>query len=304
MGTRKMHLDEVDTNEALVRRLIGAQFPQWAKLPIKQVQSSGTDNALYRLGDEMVVRLPRTPSASKQIDKEHQWLPRIAPFLPLAIPSPLGMGIPAEGYSWHWSVYQWLEGEDASIKTVVDEHQAAIALAEFLRALHQVDPTGGPLPGEHNFFRGVPLALRDSKTRAAIASLHDTFNADVMLKVWNDSLEASKWSNPPCWIHGDLLPTNMLVQNGRLSAIIDFGGLGVGDPACDLLVAWTFLSAKTRDIFRSALSVDDATWTRGRGWALSFGLVGFGYYQETNPILANIGKRAIEEALADYKDNS
>lgn len=304
MATHKMHIDEVDTDESLVRRLIDAQFPQWARLSIKPVLSAGTSNALYRLGDEMVVRLPRTPSASEQVDKEQQWLPKLAPLLPLAIPYPLAAGIPAEGYPWHWSVYPWLVGKDASVTPVADEHQTAVALAEFILALHQIDPTGGPPPGEHNFFRGEPLAMRDRGTRAAITSLHGSFDADLMVKIWNCSLEAPVWSNPPCWIHGDLIPPNLLVQNGRLCAIIDFGGLGVGDPACDLLVAWTFLSAETRDIFRSILGVDDATWARGRGWALSFGLIAFEYYQVTNPILARIAKRSIDEALADDKIRS
>lgn len=300
----KMHMDEVDTSESLVRRLIEAQFPQWARLSLKSVPSAGTDHALYRLGDEMVVRLPRTPSASGQIDKEQRWLPWLAPFLPLAISRPLAAGRPAEGYPWHWSVYQWLDGTDASVTSVADEHQTAVDLAEFLIALHQIDPMGGPPPGEHNFFRGEPLAMRDNETRAAIASLHNTFDASLMVEAWTCSLEAPVWSNPPCWIHGDLIPTNLLVQHGRLSAVIDFGGLGVGDPACDLLVAWTFLSLEARDIFRSALSVDDATWVRGRGWALSFGVIAFEYYQESNPILACIARRAIEEALADYKSGS
>jgi aminoglycoside phosphotransferase (APT) family kinase protein len=301
VGIQKMHVDEMDTDESLVRRLIDTQFPQWSHLPIKAVNSAGTDNALYRLGDEMVVRLPRVQSASRQIDKEHQWLPKLAPHLPLLIPHPLMVGMPAEGYPWRWSVYQWLEGQDASLTPIMDERQAVIALAEFLRALHRVDPTGGPFPGEHNFFRGVPLAMRDARTRAAIAALHSLFDGDLMTEVWNCSLETSVWSDPPCWIHGDLIPTNLLVQNGHLTAVIDFGGLGVGDPACDLLVAWTFLSAEARNIFRSALLADDATWTRGRGWALSFGLIAFDFYQKTNPTLARIAKQAIEEVLADYK---
>lgn len=303
MDTRKMHMDEVDTDELLVRRLIGAQFPEWASLPIKRVRSAGTSNALYQLGDEMVVRLPRTPSASKQVDKEQQWLPRLAPLLPLSIPYPLASGNPDEGYSWHWSIYPWLEGEDASITRVADEDQTAIALAEFLLVLHKIDPTGGPPPGEHNFFRGEPLAMRDRETRTTIVSLREIFDANLMTEVWASSLNTSI-STDPCWIHGDLIPTNLLVQNGRLSAVIDFGGLGVGDPACDLLVAWTFFSTETRSIFRSALSVNDATWMRGRGWALTFGVVAFEYYQKTNPALARIAKRSIDEVLADYKITS
>lgn len=296
-----MHMDEMEVDESLVHRLVSTQFPQWASLPLKLVPSAGTDHALYRLGDEMVARLPRTSSASVQIDKEQQWLPKLAPLLPLAIPYPLASGIPDEEYPWQWSIYPWLAGEDASAVPVADEPQAAAALADFLVRLHQIDPTNSPPPGKHNFFRGVPLAMRKNKTRAAIASLQGTFNADLMVEAWKSSLEAQVWSNPSCWIHGDLIPTNLLIQNGQLSAVIDFGGLGVGDPACDLLVAWTFLSAETRGVFRSALSVDDATWIRGRGWALSFGVIAFEYYQETNPVLARIAKRAINEALADYQ---
>lgn len=299
MGAQKMHADETNTNESLVHRLITSQFPQWSHLSIRALSSAGTDNALYRLGDEMVVRLPRVYSASKQIDKEHQWLPRLAPYLPLAIPHPLVKGEPTDDYVWHWSIYQWLAGEDATVTPVADEHQTAVTLAEFLLALHRVDLTGGPLPGEHNFFRGVPLSMRDKSTRSAITSLQNIFDVKIILKVWDNSLKASSWDKPPCWIHGDLIPTNLLVQNGRLSAVIDFGGLGMGDPACDLLIAWNFLSAKARNTFRTTLSVDDDTWTRGRGWALSMGLIALDYYQETNPVLARIARRSISEVLAD-----
>jgi aminoglycoside phosphotransferase (APT) family kinase protein len=295
-NTDKVHIDV-----SLVRRLITTQFPPWADLPIKPVESAGTSHTLYRLGDERVVRLPRTPSAYEQVDKEQRWLPRIAPFLPLSIPYPLAAGTPGEGYPWHWSVYPWLVGKDASITPVADAHQTAVALAEFLLALHQIDPMDGPSPGKHNFFRGEPLAMRDGETRAAIASLHAKFDTDLVVEVWKCSLEAPAWGDPPCWIHGDLIPTNLLIHDGRLSAVIDFGGLGVGDPACDLLVAWTFLSAEAREVFRSALAVDDATWARGRGWALSFGLIAFEYYQESNLILSRIAKRSIEEVLAEYK---
>jgi aminoglycoside phosphotransferase (APT) family kinase protein len=304
VGTRKMHKDEVDTDSALVRRLIDVQFPQWSKLPIKPVQSAGTSYALYRLGEEMVVRLPRTAYSSVQVDKEQRWLPKLAPLLPLAIPYPIVAGIPAEGYPFPWSVYPWLEGEDASLTSVVDERQAAIDIGEFVKVLHQIDPKGGPLPGEHNFYRGVPLAMRDREVRSMISSLHGKFDTDLMVKVWNSSLEAPVWDDPPCWIHGDLIPPNLLVQKGRLSAVIDFGGLGVGDPACDLLVAWSLLSVETRDVFRSTLGVDDAAWTRGRGWALSLGVIAFEYYIETNPVLSRIAKYMIDETVADYIDRS
>jgi aminoglycoside phosphotransferase (APT) family kinase protein len=303
MSVRKMHADEIETDVSLVGRLLAAQFPQWADLPIEPVISAGTDNAIYRLGDDMAVRLPRIHWATGQVDKEHRWLPRLAPLLPLAIPVPLAKGKPGEGYPWHWSVCRWLEGETATIERIVDPRQAATDLAQFIAALQRIDSTGGPPPGQYNSFRGVPLAMRDSQTRAAITALHGMINVDAVTATWEAALQAPAWRDPPVWIHGDLQSGNLLTQQGRLSAVIDFGCLGVGDPACDLIVAWNFLSAETREVFRVALPVDEATWTRGRGWALSVGLIALPYYKTTNPVLAGISRRTIDEVLADHKVN-
>jgi len=301
MSAGKMHVDEVDVDVSLVARLLAAQFPQWADLPIEPVHSAGTDNAIYRLGSDMAVRLPRIAGATGQVDKERQWLPRLAPHLPLTIPVPLAKGTPGQGYPWHWSVNRWLAGENATIERLADPGQAARDLAQFVAALQRIDPTGGPPPGAHNSFRGVPLATRDAHTRAAIASLDGMLDTDAATAAWDAALQAPAWRGPPVWIHGDLQALNLLVERGRLSAVIDFGCLGVGDPACDLIVAWNLLSAQTRDVFRAALLVDDATWARGRGWALSVGLIALPYYQSTNPVLAGIGKRAIGEVLADHQ---
>jgi aminoglycoside phosphotransferase (APT) family kinase protein len=299
MSAGSMHADEVETDATLVGRLLAAQFPRWANLPIEPVPSAGTDNALYRLGDDMAVRLPRIHWATGQVDKEHQWLPKLAPLLPLAIPVPLARGIPGEGYPWHWSVYRWLDGENATMERIADPRQATTDLAQFIVALQRIDPTGGPPPGPHNSFRGVPLEMRDAKTRAAIAALHGTLDADAATTAWEAALQAPAWPGPPVWIHGDLQSGNLLAVQGRLSSVIDFGCLGVGDPACDVMVAWNLLSAETRNVFRAALLVDDATWARGRGWALSVGLIALPYYQHTNPVLAGISRRAIDEVLAD-----
>lgn len=300
MSNGKMHVDEVDTSASLVGRLLTTQFPQWADLAIEPIHSAGTDNALYRLGDNMVVRLPRIHSATGQVDKEHLWLPRLAPFLPLAIPAPLAKGKPGEGYPWCWSVYRWLEGENATIDRIADPSQAAADLAHFIASLQRIDATGGPPPGSHNSFRGVPLARRDPQTRAAIVALRGMLDAHAVTAAWETALQAPAWHGPPVWIHGDLQSGNLLARQGRLSAVIDFGCLGVGDPACDVMAAWMFLSAETRDIFHTVLHVNDATWARGRGWALSFGLIALPYYQYTNPELAGIARRAIDEALADH----
>lgn len=301
MPTGKMHADEVDINVSLVGRLLTAQFPQWADLPLEPVPSAGTDNALYRLGAERAVRLPRIHWAIGQVDKEHTWLPRLAPFLPLAIPVPLAKGQPGEGYPWHWSVYPWLAGENAILERLADPRQAAIDLAHFIAALQRIDATDGPPPGEHNSARGEPLAIRDTRTREAIATLQGTLDADVVTAVWDTAIEAPPWPGPPVWIHGDLQSGNLLAQRGQLCAVIDFGCLGVGDPACDVMAAWLCLSAETRDVFRAILKVDDATWTRARGWALTFGLIALPYYQSTNPVLAGIARRAIDETVADYR---
>jgi aminoglycoside phosphotransferase (APT) family kinase protein len=301
MVDRRMHDNEVDIDVSLVTRLLTRQFPRWADLPIEPIQSAGTDNAIYRLGDEMCVRLPIMPNAASRVDKEHRWLPRLAPLLSLPISIPLAKGDPDEGYPFRWSVYQWIEGENAAIELIADLVQAARDLAEFIATLQRIDTTDGPPPGSHNFFRGEPLVMRDSETRVAIKALHGLIDTGAATAVWEASVGSPVWSDSPVWIHGDLQPGNLLAQEGRLSAVIDFGGLGVGDPACDLQVAWNLLSVEARDVFRAELAVDDATWVRGRGWALSCGLIALPYYQETNPVLAGISRRAIDEVLADYK---
>jgi aminoglycoside phosphotransferase (APT) family kinase protein len=300
MTMGKMHLDEVDVDVSLVRSLLAAQFPQWADLTIEPIHSAGTDNAIFRLGDNLSVRLPRIQNATMQVDKEHQWLPKLAPFLPLAIPVPVAKGAPGEGYPWQWSVYQWIEGENANIQGIADQGQVAHDLAHFITALKRIDLMGGPPPGSHNSFRGEPLSMRDAETRAAIASLHGMLDADTATTTWEATLRAPEWDGPPVWFHGDLSPLNLLVERSQLRAVIDFGCLGVGDPACDLQVAWNLLSTQTRDIFRAELQIDDAMWARGRGWALLAGLIAIPYYQSTNPVLAGIARRAIDEVLADH----
>jgi aminoglycoside phosphotransferase (APT) family kinase protein len=300
MSSGKMHVDEINTDVSLVRRLMAAQFPRWAGLTITPVPSAGTDNALYRLGDDMVVRLPRIHWAVGQVDKEHRWLPRLAPLLPLAIPVPLARGRPGEDYPNYWSVYRWIEGRTATVENLADPRQAATELAQFISALQRIDPTNGPPPGQHNSYRGVPLALSDADTRAAIAALNDKLDGGALTAAWEAALQAPAWPGPAVWIHGDLQSGNLLTKHGRISAVIDFGCLGVGDPACDLIVAWNLFSAESRGVFRAALGVDDATWARGRGWALSFGLIALPYYQTTNPVLAGIARHVIDEVLDDH----
>lgn len=285
----------------LAHDLVRTQFPQWAHLPLKPILSAGTDNTIYRLGDDMAVRLPQTVSAALQIEKEQKWLPQLAPFLSLKIPIPLAHGIPSEGYPWSWSVYSWIEGENATPEHISDPCYAAIRLGTFISELQRIDIADGPLPGEHNFFRGVALGLRDKGVRTSLAALNGLIDVNAAASAWDSALQAPEWKTQPRWIHGDLHVGNLLAQEGRLSSVIDFGGLGVGDPACDIMAAWTYLSAETRPSFRDVVGVDDATWVRGRGWALSFGVIALPYYHIRNPVLAGIAKRAIDEVLADYK---
>lgn len=301
MSAAKMHADEVDIDDALVRRLLTAQFSHWSRLPMERVKSAGTDNAIYRLGGDLCVRLPRIPAARAQVDKEQQWLPKLAPHLPLAIPAPVAMGTPADGYPWNWSVYRWLEGDNGTLDRFADPREAATDLARFITALQRIDPAGGPAPGRHNFYRGVPLAKRDPFTRNAIAQLHGHLDTDAATAAWEAALRAPTWQAAPVWIHGDLQSGNLLVQRGRLHAVIDFGGLAVGDPASELIVAWNLFSGETRDAFRAALSADDASWARGRGLALSIALVALAYYMESNPALAESSRHVIDEVLADHE---
>jgi aminoglycoside phosphotransferase (APT) family kinase protein len=304
-GASKMHADEVDTDPSLVGRLIAAQFPHWADLPVTPVRFRGTDNALYRLGDDMVVRLPSRKRTTATLQHERRWLPRLGPLLPLAVPVPLADGMPADGYPFEWCVYRWLKGENATVERVTDQSRLATDLAQFIAALQQIVPKGGPPPGEHNFFRGEPLAARDASTRAAIVSLRDAIDVGAVTAAWESALRSPEWEHSPVWIHGDLDSRNLLVEEGRLSAVIDWGCLGVGDPACDVMVAWKVLDADTRDIFRTALSVDESTWARARGWALSQALGALSYYTlETNPVLVLEAQRWMAEVLADHASTS
>ena len=297
MGT--MHADELDIDLSLVARLIARQFPQGADLPLSPVRSTGTDHAIYRLGDDMAVRLPRITGAVGDVETEQCWLPRLSPDLPLATPLPLGEGRPGEGYPWPWTVCRWLDSEGAQERRIPEEGQAARDLAHFIAALQRIDTARWPSPGPPDSPRGGPLAARDAPMRAALAALSGRVDSAVT-RAWEAALRAPTWQGLPVWTYGDLLPGNLLIQGGRISAVIDFGCLGTGDPACDLIVAWALLSAQTRATFRDALSVDEATWARGRGWSLSIGLIALPYYQDTNPVFAATARRMIAEVLADH----
>ncbi|WP_407540132.1 aminoglycoside phosphotransferase family protein [Deinococcus radiomollis] len=301
LPTIRMHEGEVDTGPDLVRRLLTVQAPQWAGLPLRPVRSAGTDNAIYRLGDTLTVRLPRIGWATAQVEKEHYWLPLLAPHLPLPISEPLVQGKPGEGYPYPWAVHRWLEGENLNAASLADPNTAARDLARFVLALRR-SPT---VPESPKASRGEPLATRDEGVREAVAALGELLNGEAALSAWDRALRAPEWKGDPVWVHGDLLPGNLLFQSGRLSAVIDFGGLGVGDPACDLMPAWSLFTGQSREVFRTALGTDEtmwergALWERGRGHALAQALMFIPYYLHTNPVGVRSAWHVVAQVLAD-----
>lgn len=288
-----MHEHEFKIDEPLVRKLLNNQFSEWAHLPLKQVKSHGTDNAIFRLGTDMCVRLPRIDWAAKDAIKEQKLLSHLE-LLPLAVPKSLGIGNPDSDYPWHWSIYNWLDGNNACDEQITDPDLAAGQLVDFLRALRQIDPTN-VAPSR----RGLPLISQDQEVQKALSLLKGLIDTDLANAKWKKCLTAPIWQGPPTWLHGDLLPGNLLVKDGKLSAVIDWGLSGIGDPACDLIVAWSLFSVGNRKNFRNLMAVDDHMWARGMGWALSISLIILPYYWNSNPWLVSIAKRMLNEVLLD-----
>lgn len=293
MTAARMHAGEMDTDTNLVRRLLEAQHPDWATLALERVPSSGTDNALYRLGDDMVARLPRIDWAVAGLAREVEWLPRLAPHLPVEIPTVLAEGAPGEGYPWPWAVYSWVAAENPEVGHTVEPESLAHDLVALIRAFRRIE-LEGPVSG-----RGLLLAVRDEAARSALGALHGEIDVAAAAAAWEDALRAPTWPGAPVWIHGDLLPGNLLLHEGRLTGVLDFGAVGTGDPACDLVAAWGVLPERARELFRHQLDIDDATWARGRGWALSIALIALPYYKDTNPGFAAVARHLIAEVLAD-----
>jgi aminoglycoside phosphotransferase (APT) family kinase protein len=260
-------VDKSEITPELVARLLAAQFPEWRALPVTRVELDGWDNTTFRLGSGMSVRLPSGDGYAVQVDKEHRWLPVLAPQLPLPIPQPLAKGEPSPEFPRPWSVYRWLNGEPATLERIADLDRFAVDLGAFLRALYRADAAGGPRAGVQSFFRGGPLTTWDEQTRGAVDALASEIDGDAVMAVWERALSAG-FDGPEVWVHGDVVASNLLVTDGALSAVIDFGCSAVGDPACDLAIAWTLFSGSSRVAFHDALDVDDAAWERGRGWAL------------------------------------
>lgn len=293
----KMHENEFHIDKQLVLSLLKSQCPQWAELPIQAIASSGTDNAIFRLGSKFVARFPRTDGSLTNINKEYEWVPKLAQHLKISISEPIFKGNPEHGYPWLWTIAKWNEGQNPDFEKENEHATLAIDLADFINELHDIKLTNGPYSR-----RGIPLNTKilDEETRQAINKLEGDIDILSITSLWDKLTNIPYWNKDPVWIHGDLLPGNILVKDNRLSAVIDFSDVGVGDPACDLIVAWNLLNANSRKTFRDNLkNIDDDTWERGRGWALSIALIILPYYMHTNPVLVSVARRMIDQVLSD-----
>jgi len=293
----RMHDDEVEVDAGLGRRLLGAQAPHLTALPLRPVEAGGTDHTIFRLGDALALRMPRIHWAAEQGERESRWLPVLAPALPVEVPVPVFLGEPAHGYPFRWYVAPWLAGENPPPGGSVD---LAVALAGFVRALQAVAAAGAPAPAPGQ--RGGPLAGADPATRRSAEHLRGEADVDALLDAWEAGLRADPWDGPAVWVHGDLSDGNLLVREGGLTGVIDWGGLAAGDPAVELMVAWSFFDQASREVYRDELGfVDDAMWLRGRAWAASAAIQALPYYRETNPDIVARSWRAVDAILADLR---
>jgi aminoglycoside phosphotransferase (APT) family kinase protein len=290
-----LHENQVHVDERLVRRLVDSQFPDGRGMPLRRHPSTGTVNAIYRLGDYSI-RLPLLPSFAESLRKEAAWLPVLTPHLPLEAPEVVIVGEPDDSYPLVWSIHRWIDGEPWSTAQVDDELAAAQALAEYITALQGIDTNGGPPAGRGD--QGAPVRDRDRWVRRAIAATAGALDTSAATRVWDEVLDAPDWDLRPVWVHGDLLPPNVLVRGGRLQAIIDYGNVCVGDPAVDLAAAWSLFGPAGRRHLRATLEADEATWTRARGWAIT-AIIGVAYYASSNPAFASDCRRRVEQALTD-----
>jgi aminoglycoside phosphotransferase (APT) family kinase protein len=303
MQAPKLHAGEIDISTDLAAKLIAGQFPQWAGLPVRAVTSAGTECVLYRLGDDLVIRLPRRPGKSLDSLLTEGVLARLAPFLPVPVPELMAEGRPTADYPASWGVLRWLEGDTPVEGHLTAPGLLAVDLADFLLALWRIDLAEVDLAGCPAAYRGGPLAEEHEFTLGAIERVRDQIDADAARTIWDDAMELPAWDGPHTFVHADMMPGNVVTRDGRLSAVIDFGTAGIGDPSVDLIVAWMLLPDHARPAFRRATGVDAATWLRGRARALSWPLGHLLYYQDTSPVMADNARYTIREVFADYSSS-
>jgi aminoglycoside phosphotransferase (APT) family kinase protein len=293
-----MHDDQLVSDAKLVRQILRDQQPQWADCPISEISSTGTDHTLYRLGDDAVARVPLRETATRPIDTEFRWLPWLAERLPVEIPRPLARLEPTPNFLYRWSVHSWIDGE-CGTTAPIDRALLAVDLARMLGTLQGLDTAGGPPSVEAYCWRGIPLRMRDGSMREAIASSRGSIDVAAVTSAWETALDTPEWTGPPVWVHGDVAAGNLIFRDERLAGVIDWACMAVGDSACDLVVAWELLDESSRETFRAELTVDDATWERGRGWALSTALGALAYYEDSNPFMANQARRKLRSLFGD-----
>jgi aminoglycoside phosphotransferase (APT) family kinase protein len=299
MPPPRLHEDEVDIDASLARRLLAEQMPGYCALPLRRIASGGTDNAVFRLGDHLTMRMPLHPSAVDGLLKEVRWLPVIAPHVRLAVPEVASIGEPSDDYPFPWAVVRWLEGEDALTGQIRSVRETAFTLGRFITQLQGIDTADAPLPGTEGFVRGLPLVGRDSTFRTALGQCEGLVNIERVRQIWDDALAAPEWDLAPVWLHGDLIPGNLLLRDGRLVGVLDFGAMATGDPAYDVTPAWHLLDRDTRPAFREIIGADDATWRRARGLVVSGAVIALTYYLHSNPSMVATARRGIREAVAD-----
>ncbi|MED0961011.1 aminoglycoside phosphotransferase family protein [Bacillus paramycoides] len=287
-------------NTELAKRLVQEQFPEWAHLEIKPVKFSGHDNRTFHLGKQMSVRLPSDAAYVPQVEKENKWLPILSKEITLPISSPIAKGNPSAEYPWPWSINKWIEGETVTKENVHNLNEFATDLGSFLVELQSVDASNGPKAGAHNFYRGGLISVYDEEARVAIENNKDVFDETLLKHLWDLALR-STWERTPVWVHGDIAPGNLLIKDGKLCAVIDFGILGVGDPACDAAMAWTFFDKNSRNVFKEVLCMDEETWNRARGWALWKALITYDANRNSNKRMAEESCRVIQVIVDDYE---
>ncbi|MFG2111086.1 aminoglycoside phosphotransferase family protein [Streptomyces sp. NPDC048718] len=301
-----LHENEIPADETLVRSLLAAQRPEWADLPLSRA-GAGTDNTMYRLGDDLLVRLPRTAEKQRSLRKERDWLPRLAPHLPRPVPEPVHAGEPTDAFPLIWSVYRRLDGAEAGPDTVQGWAAFGADLAEFVRELHRADLMGATREDGLDWYRGGSLkpcdtwvtdAFEDCRRLTGPGSLDLALDVDTLEKLWRDGLALPDSPTPQGWLHGDLKPSNLLVQDGRLHAVIDFGGLSIGFPDAEHATVWD-LPAPARRAYWDALDLDDATWTRARAWAVAVAVSGIAYYWDTFPAFVAECRARVDSILDD-----
>ncbi|MEU4216922.1 aminoglycoside phosphotransferase family protein [Actinoplanes sp. NPDC026623] len=295
-----LHENEIPIDEAVIRSLLRAQRPDLASLPLSPA-GAGTENIMYRLGDELLVRLPRTEGKAPPLIKEQAWLPRLAPLLTCRIPEPVHAGTPGAGYPAPWSIYRWIDGTEPRPDTVVDWAAFGTDLAAFVRELHGIDLMGATRAGELSWYRGGSLKARDEWVGADFDTCRTTVDTgldiDALEEIWRETLALPEPSGPHGWLHGDLRPTNLLVAEGRLHAVIDFGALSVGYPDAEHATVWD-LPAPARQAYRNLLGLDDHTWARARGWAIAVGIGGLTYYWNSYPAFVAECRTRLESIIA------